>query len=115
MTETAGEHVMAVTLSGVYRFVFRAMLTPERYAAYSQLLWNRYYDGGEVQASVPEPGVFRSSIAKWDAHHSVICDLNVVGTRYAFEAMGCRQVRVERASCVSEGASDCTFVARWSP
>ena len=106
--------VMDVTLSGVYRILFRMMATPERYAKYGQKLWLTYYDSGSF-IIVPEPGGNGATctISRWKAHHPLICAINRGASIAIYRAMGCREVGCVRESCVSDGATACRFVTRW--
>lgn len=106
--------VMQATLQGIYKLLFKTMMSPDRYAKYSQKLWDRYYDCGIMKKESPKPFMQTTTISDWASHHPVICDLNYEGSRYIFEAMGCKDVTVRRLGCVSTGQAECSFIITWS-
>jgi hypothetical protein len=105
--------VLRVTLSGIYAGVFRLMMTPDRYARYSQRLWERFYDTGTMTKEVLSPRHHRTVISDWGAHHPFICELHTWSSEHIYTAMGCRNAVVERLGCVAEGADACSFDIRW--
>lgn len=110
---TAAEAVMKRTLSGVYRTLFRAIATPERYAKLAPLVWSHYYRSGEVVAENAEPGVAISCIQGWRAHHPVLCDMNRAASVVIYEVMGGKNVTCTRDACIDDGAPYCRFTTRW--
>ena len=90
------------------------MMSPDRYARYAQRLWDRYYDCGIMLKESEGKNQQKTTIRDWGSHHPIICDLNTFGSRYIFEAMGCRGVKVTRISCVSQGDDCCSFSIQWS-
>ena len=78
-------HVMDVTLRGIFRIMFGWMATPERYAAYGQRLWSSYYDCGDFQIALTEDGGGAvATIRNWATHHPFICDINRGAPRVGF-------------------------------
>lgn len=106
--------VMDATLRGVYRLLFRTMMSPSRYATHAQTLWDRYYDTGRMAKRTLGPSAHATEISAWAGHHPLLCDLHVESARYIYAAMGCRDVRVTRTGCVSRGAALCSFEVRWA-
>ena len=115
LAATASGAVMRATLRGLYRKLFEWMATPERYARYGPKLWGTYYDSGEVVVEVV-PGELAaiSTVRNWRSHHPLICELNRGASVEIYGAMGCVDVKAERAQCVSRGDPHCRFVTRWS-
>ena len=108
-------HVMDVTLRGIFRIMFGWMATPERYAAYGQRLWSSYYDCGDFQIAFTEDGGGAvATIRNWATHHPFICDINRGASIAIYKAMKCNDVSCIRHACVAEGGSECRFVTRWS-
>jgi hypothetical protein len=101
------------TLRGVYRILFAALATPERYARHSQRLWDGYYDNGRLEIHSAEPGVALSRISGWSSHHPLICEMHEHAAARLYEAMGCRDVRTRRLTCIASGAAACEFETRW--
>jgi hypothetical protein len=105
--------VMEATLRGVYRLLFRTMMTPARYAQHSQKLWDRYYSSGRMTKRMIAPEVHATEISDWAGHHPLLCDIHVESARYIYAAMGCKNVDVRRTTCTSNGAQTCSFEVRW--
>ncbi len=113
MARESARAIMDATLKGVYRMLFRAMMSPDRYAKNAQTLWSRYYDTGKIQKTAGGPWAHQTIIGGWEAHHPVLCDLHVASAEYIYQAMGCREVQVRRTGCVSEGGPVCSFEVTW--
>jgi len=105
--------VMKATLNGVYKLLFRTMMTPDRYARLAQMLWSRYYDTGVMAKEKISDNVQATIITDWRSHHPIICDLNYEGSRYIYEAMGLKKVAVSRTGCITHGQTDCRFSISW--
>jgi hypothetical protein len=108
------EAVIANTLRGVYRLLFETMMSPERYARNSQKLFSRYCDAGTMTKRATSPTSHLSTIVDWRAHHPFLCDLIIYTGVYVYRAMGCKNVKMERVSCISRGARECSFVISWA-
>lgn len=114
LTVDGARATMEATLRGLYRLLFRTMMSPESYARRAQMLWDRYYDTGTMTKLAPEPGVHTTEIRDWGGHHAVLCDLHLESARFIYEAMACREVTVRRTGCTSKGAPFCAFEVRWA-
>jgi hypothetical protein len=101
------------TLKGVYRFLFEAMMTPDRYLGRAQKLFSRFYDCGTIEKIKVAPNIHRSVIRDWHSHHPVLCDVMLHMGEYVYPALGCRNVIVRRISCVSAGDPYCSYDASW--
>jgi len=114
LANRASDAVMAATLHGIYKALFRWMATPERYAKYAPRLWTTYYDSGAVTIKLVSRNRAESMISGWSAHHPFMCELNRGAARAIYSAMGCQNVHVKRIACVESGAPECRFVTTWS-
>jgi hypothetical protein len=113
-TSDASRAVMKATLSGLYRVLFEWMATPARYARYAPKLWSAYYDSGQLTIQFHEGEAKAvSTVTSWPGHHPLICDLNRGASPAIYAAMGCRDARCTRVSCVSRGDAECRFVTTW--
>jgi hypothetical protein len=109
----SAEAVISDTLHGVYRVLFSAMMSPERYARNAQKLFSRYYDQGTMIKEAG-PKSHLSTIRDWRAHHPFFCGQILYTSVYVYQAMGCKQVQSKRLSCISTGAKECAFEISWS-
>lgn len=105
---------LAASVKGVYRVVIERLSTPELYARNIQRLWGLLHDSGRREIAVDGPGKqARSSVWAWGGHHPFLCEIVSETTGQLFEKMGCRDVVVERVSCVSEGEMRCESRLAW--
>ncbi len=108
-----GRAAAEATLTGVYRFLFQAMLTPERYARHVQTLFSRYFDDGLIVKQALDPRRHHTTIRDWHGHHPLLCELFLSSSLYVYAALGCRDVRSQRLACVSTGAPECLYDITW--
>ncbi len=108
------KHVMEKTLHGVYRLLFRTMISPNLYARFSQKLWDRYYDNGTMKKRTMGRHMQSTTITDWNSHHPILCDLNYEASAFIYGAMGCKNVHSNRTGCVSRGDTACSFEITWS-
>jgi hypothetical protein len=113
LAREGAEAIMNATLRGIYRMLFAMLMSPERYLRSAQVLWNRYYDDGEVRKTVEGPTLHRTVITGWTSHHRFLCDMHVESGRAIYREMGLADVSGERVSCVSRGDKACAFLIRW--
>jgi hypothetical protein len=111
--ETA-EYVMERTLKGVYRAIYKAIVSPPMLARVSNRIWSLYYDTGESQVVVESKTAHRGSLVKWQGHHPFLCDVNRYSTEWLYRSLGCNQLVVKQLECVSKGAKHCTTLTTWS-
>ncbi|MDB4943988.1 MAG: hypothetical protein JWP97_3522 [Labilithrix sp.] len=104
MLRSGVQHALGVTLTGVYKMLFDTLITPERHAKYAQKIWSQYYNTGVVTGAME--GEMRSSqlVTDWTGHHPMLCELSISSLAVFHEAMGCKNVRVRRTSCVLDAA-----------
>jgi hypothetical protein len=107
--------VIDTTLRGVYRWLFETMMTPERYGRNAQKLFSRYNDTGVMTKEPLPPAGHLSRVRDWSGHHPLLCDMLLHTADYVYSALGCREVKVRRVTCVSEGAPECRFDITWAP
>ncbi len=91
---------------GLYQFLFRMVGSPELYAKHIQRAWNMLHSTGRREIVLSD-GVAESTIDDWAGHHPWLCEVASETMRAVFEAMGCRDVRLERVACVSKGDPKC--------
>ena len=94
------KYALGVTLTGVYRVLFETLVTPERHARYAQKIWNQYYNTGKVEGEMLGPNRSTQVVTEWGGHHPLLCELSLSSLAVFHEAMGCKNVRVRRTSCV---------------
>ena len=97
---------------GLYQFLFRMVGSPELYAKHIQRAWNMLHSTGRREIVLGD-GVAESTIDDWAGHHPWLCEVASQTMRAVFEAMGCREVRVERVACVSKGDPRCKSLLRY--
>jgi hypothetical protein len=102
------------TLSGVYKWLFETMMTPERYARNAGKLFSRYYEPGTLTKAELGSTAHLTQITDWGAHHPVLCDFILHTAHYVYGALGCKDLEVLRTACVRHGSADCRFETRWS-
>jgi hypothetical protein len=104
------------TLSGVYKLLFQAMMSPERYARNAQQLFARYFNTGTMEKTpitTPDGQGHLSVVRDWTSHHPMLCDLLSCTAEYVYAELGCRDVEVKKTGCVASGQAECTFVFTW--
>jgi hypothetical protein len=105
--------IIDATLTGVYRWLFETMMTPDRYARNAQKLFSRYHEPG-VMTKTPLGGAGHLSVVRdWTGHHPLLCDFLIHTADYVYHALGCQDLLIRRTSCVSQGGPDCRFEITW--
>jgi len=113
LAQETANHVMRVTLRGIYKTMFTLIATPERYARHVAKLWRVHYDNGEPAVVNPVPGEHHITFMAWRSHHPFSCRLNMSAALPIYGAMGCKDVRWRRAHCKSRGGAHCTCIVTW--
>ena len=98
---------------GVYKFVLEQVVSPELYARHIQGLWRLLHDGGTREIRMVSPGVAVSEIRDWPGHHPILCVVTTETMAAIFEALGMRDVTIQRESCISDGAPLCRTHVTW--
>jgi len=109
----AAKATMDQNMKGVYRLLFEALMTPERYAKRAQQLFDRFYDAGTITKEVVARNVHLTRIQGWTSHHPVLCDVMLYTGEYVYPFLGCRHVVVRRFECISRGDRICKYEVRW--
>jgi hypothetical protein len=109
------EAVMKETLGGVHRAVFRAVGSPSLMRQFRMTFWRQQYDTGEVDIIDVHPQEQRHEYRQWAGHHPLICAITFACVPVMFRAMGTKNPRMKRLSCVSHGARVCSAQIRWDP
>jgi hypothetical protein len=109
----ANRVVVPRMIRGVYRVLFDAVATPERYAAHVQRLWRNLHTTGERSMVIRTPGEALSAVERWPAHHPLLCWITIYTMAFLFEAMGYTHWSVDRVACVSSGGARCETILRF--
>lgn len=112
-----GAHVViGQTLRGLYRAIFKTLVSPERYLRSLNTIWGSFHDTGRVEGQVLGPGHHRTELRGWRGHHAFIERLNGYAAKEIYEAMGCAGVTFEQSHGVDD-AGQRTYVTdiRWRP
>jgi hypothetical protein len=110
----ANREVVPRMIRGVYRVMFKAAATPERYAKHVARLWRQLHSTGTRSMVIRAPGEALSALEDWPAHHPVACWLTIYTMAYVFEAMGYKTWSVDRLSCIGHGAARCETILRYA-
>jgi hypothetical protein len=106
--------IIESTLTGVYRWLFQTMMTPDRYAQNAGKLFSRYYEPGTMTKKPLLPSGHLTTIEGWGAHHPMLCDFILHTAIYVYGVLGCKNPQARRTACVAEGGADCRFEVTWS-
>lgn len=93
-------HSVGVTLTGVYKVLFKTLVTPERHAKYAQKIWDNYYNTGTVRGRMLAENRSEQWVIDWSGHHPLLCELSIWSLTVFHEHMGCTNVKVSRSACV---------------
>jgi hypothetical protein len=113
LARAGGEVTVQAMMTGLYRAIFTAVMTPSRFAKLANMAWRTSYDNGWVDNTVIAPNRHRAVVREWIGHHPFLCKLNVAAKVGIYAAMGPRDVVIEDRYCVSEGRSECGSVISW--
>jgi hypothetical protein len=113
LAQAGANHVMGVTLRGIYKTLFSLVASPERYARHIPKLWRVHYDNGEPAVLSRGPSEHHITFMAWRSHHPLACRLNMAAALPIYQAMGCRDVHWHRTHCQSMGGSHCTCIVTW--
>jgi hypothetical protein len=112
LMKEASRHVVRHSTSGVYRLLLEKLVTPELYAMSVPRLWGQLHTTGKRRVEIVDRTA-TSTVSSWSGHHPVLCSITIEAMVAIFEMMGCRDVRWERAECVSHGGSRCITRLTW--
>lgn len=114
ITAEGARAVIESTLTGVYRWLFQVMMSPERYARNAHKLFSRYYEPGTMLKQPLGERGHLTIVRDWPGHHPLLCDFLVHTAEYVYSALGCRELEIRRVACISQGDGDCRFEVRWA-
>lgn len=113
LTQAAATEIMNNTINGVYKFLFSTFASPKLYARHASKLWALHYDTGTAVVELRgDAGAF-ARYADWNAHHPIICKLNMSATVPIYQAMGCANTRWQKLACVGDGQPACEMSIQW--
>lgn len=115
LAREANAHVVRKLSKGLYAAIFRAVASPGLYAKHIQRMWNVLHTTGKRRVVLRGGGVVDSFIEDWPGHHPFLCEIVTETLRAVFEAMGEKDVSIERVACVSTGAPACHAILRHAP
>ncbi|MGH7286369.1 MAG: hypothetical protein ACRELY_33030 [Polyangiaceae bacterium] len=102
-------------VNSIYRFFLEKLVTsPEMYALCVPRFWRQWHSTGERRVKIVRPGLAESSVSNWPGHHRILCTMTIETMCAVLETIGCNDVTWERVACVSEGASECKTLVRWT-
>lgn len=101
----AADAVMAKTLHGVHRAVFRVVGSPALMRQFRMSFWHQQYDTGEVTVVDTSPTSQRHEYHNWTGHHRIVCAATFACLVPMFRAMGLHGPRVHLLQCVSDKRS----------
>jgi hypothetical protein len=100
LLRTGVEQAVGSTLTGVYKVLFKTLVTPERHAKYAQKIWDNYYNTGTVQGRMLDEHRSEQWVTNWPGHHPLLCELSISSLTVFHQHMGCTNVKVNRTACV---------------
>jgi hypothetical protein len=109
----AAQAIMRETLTGVYRALLETFISPDRYARNAQRFFSRFFDQGTMTKTKTAPNTHLTVIREWAAHHPFLCDLVMQMPVPVYGMMGCKDVRVKKLRCISDGDPDCAYDTTW--
>jgi hypothetical protein len=108
-----GSEIARYDVPTVYKMLFR-FGTPAFVIKRIRVAYHNYIRGGEIRSEVPEAQHARVSLHE-AALPRYLCTQGISGwLTAALELSGGRDVHVEEAACVHDGAPYCSWDARWS-
>ena len=113
MAQRASARVVARVHQGIYRFIFRNVATPERYAKHIQRLWNMLHSTGTRRIVLASDHSADSFVEDWAGHHPLLCTVTVHTMVGIFQVMGLNTVRATQLECVARGGARCHTRLQW--
>ncbi|HVU01042.1 MAG TPA: hypothetical protein VHE30_04790 [Polyangiaceae bacterium] len=110
----SGAHATVKALmTGAQKVVFTTLLSPRSYQKVGGLAFRLNYETGNVMNEELGPKRHRGHVEGWLSHHPFLCRMNVRIKAELYQAMGCKNVRIEERFCVSDGDAQCGSVIAW--
>jgi hypothetical protein len=94
--------IISQTLRGLYRTIFKTLVSPARYLRNANTIWKAFHDTGRVEVQELGPCHHRSELYGWHGFHPFIQRLNGFAVKEIYEAMGCRAVSFEQTHALDE-------------
>jgi hypothetical protein len=102
-------------VSGIYKSLFRLIVTPTLLQANAQRVWQTYIDEGTLTAKSPTKGQLVFEIRGWDHHHAAVCRVVGFMMQNVLREVGYTAMIVERTHCVATGDGECGFEGMYLP
>ena len=106
--ELAAEHY-----GGIYRFLFRMLVSPRMIVERAERLWSRYYDRGDVSAEMRGEHAAVVEIRgcpDLPRHHEWMI---LPYMQEVLERVGAKNVAATQTRCVADGAESCVCELKW--
>lgn len=113
LAHDATRWIVARSMSSVYRFALRRLVTPEMYALSVPRLWRQLHSTGDREVKVTSDTTLQSKVLNWPGHHPVLCTVTIETMCAILETMKCQDVTWRRVACVSRGGSECVTQVEW--
>ena len=108
--------VIGKTLRGLYRTIFKTLVSPSRYLRTVNTVWKAFHDTGHIETRELGPAHHYSELHGWRAPHAFIERLNGFAAKEIYEAMGCRAVSFEQTHGTDDrGEPTYVMNMRWKP
>lgn len=107
-------HVMESTLRGIYKAMFKAVVSPAMMARFSPRMWKLYYDSGESVIEVEARNRHTGIVRGWKGHHPFLCDINRHCGEWIYSSLGCQHVISRQVQCVGQGDPHCKVSTSWA-
>jgi len=114
LSRDTADHVMNATLHGVYKAMFKVVVTPALLAKISPRLWRLYYDTGDSTIEIEADNAHRATLSGWKGHHPFLCQVNRFSGEWIYRQLKCQRVRSEQLACAGRGDASCVIVTSWS-
>lgn len=113
MARDAATPIMGAMIDGVYQYAFSRLVSPGRWLALRQYIWDMYYDTGVLESELLDANTVRTWFYAWRGHHPLACLLTRSSNLAIYRAMGCTDVHIELSRCVSQGHRECEVWVRF--
>lgn len=113
LANDAGHATVQALMTGVQKIIFSIFLTPGAYAKVATMAFRTNYDAGSVTNEELGPRRHAGTVHGWNAHHPFLCRMHVAIKLEIYAAMGCKQARIERRFCRSDGDDHCGSIIVW--
>jgi len=116
LAREAAHIIVAQTLRGLYRMIFKTIVSPSRYLRNINNAWKAFHNTGRVEVKVLGPAEHWTEVRGWRSAHPFLHRLNGFILKEIYETMGCRDVSFEQGESADENGERTYFTeVRWKP